>query len=97
MNDICGRGLPDRLPGLGLEPPVEALGDGGLHQVHVAHHQRHEHLLQVEVEPPATQRSCRGAGPGDTTANQTSRGGTGAADTSTSNKVLVVLEVVIYS
>ena len=40
----------DRLPGLPLEAAVDGLGYGGLHQVHVAHHQRGVQVLQVLVE-----------------------------------------------
>lgn len=42
--------LLDRLPGFSLEAPVDRLGDGGLHQVHIAHHQRGVQVLQVLME-----------------------------------------------
>lgn len=54
-----GRGLLDGLPGLLLEATVDGLGDGRLHQVDVAHHQRHEDGLQVSVERPVAQVSYR--------------------------------------
>lgn len=54
-----GRSLLDRLPRLPLEAAVDGLGDRRLHQVDVAHHQRDEEVLQVRVERPVAQVSCR--------------------------------------
>lgn len=56
---VGGWSLLDGLPGLLLEAAVEGLGDRRLHQVDVAHHQRHEDALQVSVERPVAQVSCR--------------------------------------
>ena len=49
--------LLDRLPGFLLKASVDGLGDGGLHQVNVAHHQGREQFLQVLVERPVAQVS----------------------------------------
>lgn len=57
-----GGALPDSVPGLGLEAAVDGLGDGRLHQVDVANHQRDEELLQVLVKGPVAQVRCRGGG-----------------------------------
>ena len=50
--------LLHRLPGFPLEAPVDGLGDGRLHQVHVSHHQRGVEVLQVLVEPSIAQVIC---------------------------------------
>lgn len=54
-----GRSLLDRLPLLLLEAAVDGLSNRRLHQVDVAHHQRYEEDLQVFVERPVAQVSCR--------------------------------------
>lgn len=58
----AGPSLPDGEPGLGLEAAVDGLGNGRLHQVDVADHQRDEELLQVLVEDPVAQVRCWGGG-----------------------------------
>ena len=42
-----------------LEAAVDGLGDGRLHQVDVAHHQRDKQVLQVFVERPVAKVSCK--------------------------------------
>lgn len=54
-----GRSLLDRLPLLLLEAAVNGLSNRRLHQVDVAHHQWYEEVLQVFVERPVAQVSCR--------------------------------------
>lgn len=54
-----GRSLLDRLPLLLLETTVNGLSNRRLHQVNVAHHQWNEEVLQVFVEHPVAQVSCR--------------------------------------
>lgn len=50
--------LLDWLPGFPLEAPVDGLSDGGLHQVHIAHHQGSIQVLQVLVELPIAKVIC---------------------------------------
>lgn len=54
-----GRSLLDTLPLLLLEATVNGLSNRRLHQVDVAHHQWYEEVLQVFVERPVAQVSCR--------------------------------------
>ena len=45
----------DRLPRLPFKAPVNGLSDGGLHEVHIAHHQGSIQILQVFMELPIAQ------------------------------------------
>ena len=50
---------PLHVPLFALEALVDGLGNGGLHQVHVAHHLRGEDIAQLLVEPAVAQVFCK--------------------------------------
>lgn len=47
--------LLDRFPGFPFKASVNGLRNGGLHQVHISHHQGGVQVLQVLVELPIAQ------------------------------------------
>lgn len=55
---------PLHVPLFALEALVDGLGNGGLHQVHVAHHLGGEDVAQLLVEPPVAQVFCKRTKPG---------------------------------